>query len=256
MPSLGYQGDYTDPATGLVDMGARWYNPATGGFTSADALALAPQGASSAASAAVDTALGDPLAGGGPGPYGYAANNPLTATDLTGHWGTAPTPGQLMEMAAKAAVAEEVVTGGPEDPVGDIAAGATLLAGGLAAGAAALGNWLTSSGGYSPSAGMNFSGLPNLSGLPDLSGLPNLSGLSGIDFSGLGNLNLNFNLLPQGSPLPGGGNCGISCLVRILLPPPCDQACHQALHVLHNENVIVPKPHEDPAITGPAGRDT
>ena len=35
-PSIGYQGDYTDPTSGLVDMGARWYQPASGSFTSRD----------------------------------------------------------------------------------------------------------------------------------------------------------------------------------------------------------------------------
>lgn len=34
--SLGYQGDFTDPTTGLVDMGARWYSPTTATFTSRD----------------------------------------------------------------------------------------------------------------------------------------------------------------------------------------------------------------------------
>ena len=36
MPSLGYQGQYTDPATGNINMAARWYSPATGSFTSND----------------------------------------------------------------------------------------------------------------------------------------------------------------------------------------------------------------------------
>ncbi|WP_394614549.1 LamG-like jellyroll fold domain-containing protein [Lentzea sp. JNUCC 0626] len=38
--SLGFQGDYTDPASGEVDMGARWYSPSTGGFTARDSIAL------------------------------------------------------------------------------------------------------------------------------------------------------------------------------------------------------------------------
>jgi RHS repeat-associated protein len=80
MPALGYQGGYTDPATGLVDMGARWYNPATGGFTSADTL-LTTTGPGDSTTATV----GNPLAEGAPGPYGYAADNPLTITDPTGH---------------------------------------------------------------------------------------------------------------------------------------------------------------------------
>ncbi len=37
-PAVGYQGDYTDPDTGDVWMGARWYMPETGGFTSRDSV--------------------------------------------------------------------------------------------------------------------------------------------------------------------------------------------------------------------------
>lgn len=37
---LGYQSDYTDPATGAVDMGARWYTPGTGTFTTRDDIDL------------------------------------------------------------------------------------------------------------------------------------------------------------------------------------------------------------------------
>lgn len=37
--SLGFQSMYSDPAAGLTDMGARWYSPASGTFTSMDTLA-------------------------------------------------------------------------------------------------------------------------------------------------------------------------------------------------------------------------
>jgi RHS repeat-associated protein len=37
-PSVGYQGDYTDPTTGDVWMGARWYQPNTGTFTARDTV--------------------------------------------------------------------------------------------------------------------------------------------------------------------------------------------------------------------------
>ena len=69
MPALGYQGQYTDPSTKNVDMSARWYSPATGGFTSNDTVAGAPL---------PSTADGNP--------YGYAGGNPLTTTDPTGHF--------------------------------------------------------------------------------------------------------------------------------------------------------------------------
>ena len=66
--SLGYQSQYTSPATGQVDMGARWYNPATGSFGNKDTVANKPVPDSASAS-----------------PFGYAADNPLGATDPTGH---------------------------------------------------------------------------------------------------------------------------------------------------------------------------
>ena len=68
MPGLGYQGQYTDPGTGNVNMSARWYSPATGGFTSKDTVGGAPL---------PSTADGNP--------YGYASGNPLTTSDPTGH---------------------------------------------------------------------------------------------------------------------------------------------------------------------------
>jgi RHS repeat-associated protein len=33
---LGYQGQWTDPATQQMDMGARFYRPGTGGFSNQD----------------------------------------------------------------------------------------------------------------------------------------------------------------------------------------------------------------------------
>src|SRR5690606_37066904 len=41
-PALGYQGEYTDPDTGKVNMHARWYQPGTGTFTSRDTATLDP----------------------------------------------------------------------------------------------------------------------------------------------------------------------------------------------------------------------
>jgi RHS repeat-associated protein len=68
MPGIGYQGDYTDPTTGLVHMGARWYNPATGAFTTNDTVGGTPI----------------PITLDG-NPYAYADGNPITGTDPTGH---------------------------------------------------------------------------------------------------------------------------------------------------------------------------
>jgi RHS repeat-associated protein len=71
MPALGYQDQYTDPATGDTDMSARWYSPATSTFTSSDTTA---------------TGMPDPAAISGT-PYGYVDGDPLTNDDLSGHCG-------------------------------------------------------------------------------------------------------------------------------------------------------------------------
>jgi RHS repeat-associated protein len=67
-PGIGFQGNYTDPATGQVQMGARWYNPATGTFTTNDTIGGNPVSS---------TVNGNP--------YAYTSGNPLTQTDPTGH---------------------------------------------------------------------------------------------------------------------------------------------------------------------------
>ncbi|MEU8201565.1 RHS repeat-associated core domain-containing protein [Streptosporangium sp. NPDC049046] len=65
--SLGYQGEYTDPDTGKVNMHARWYQPGTGTFTSRDTATLNPDPSVQA------------------NRYTYANAAPLTNTDPTGH---------------------------------------------------------------------------------------------------------------------------------------------------------------------------
>jgi len=65
--ALGYQGEYTDPDTGRVNMLARWYRPGTGTFTSRDTLTLDPSPSVQA------------------NRYTYANASPLTGTDPTGH---------------------------------------------------------------------------------------------------------------------------------------------------------------------------
>ncbi|MGW0202617.1 LamG-like jellyroll fold domain-containing protein [Nonomuraea sp. NPDC003201] len=64
---LGYQGEYTDPDTGKVNMHARWYQPGTGTFTSRDTATLSPNPSVQA------------------NRYTYANASPLTGTDPTGH---------------------------------------------------------------------------------------------------------------------------------------------------------------------------
>jgi RHS repeat-associated protein len=66
--SVGYQSMLTDPTTGLVDMGARSYDPTRGRFTTADSLA------------------GDPNAPMSLNRYLYANGSPISYVDPNGHW--------------------------------------------------------------------------------------------------------------------------------------------------------------------------
>src|SRR5580692_9640862 len=66
---LGYQSAWTDAAAGKDLMGARWYDPGAGDFTSADTVAVSPD---------PDEAAGNPFA--------YAADEPLDLVDPTGHY--------------------------------------------------------------------------------------------------------------------------------------------------------------------------
>ncbi len=66
VPNVGFQSDYTDPTSGLVWMGARWYNPNTGTFT------------------ARDTVPGSVGAYATMNRYTYGLNNPVTFNDPTG----------------------------------------------------------------------------------------------------------------------------------------------------------------------------
>ncbi|RKT52476.1 RHS repeat-associated core domain-containing protein [Saccharothrix australiensis] len=86
---VGFQGDWTDPSTGLVNMGARWYAPGTGGFASRDSVS----------------------AEHGPAVlfnrYTYGAGRPLDLVDPDGHW---PDWGGIWNGVKKAAsVAVDVV---------------------------------------------------------------------------------------------------------------------------------------------------
>ncbi|MFD9704137.1 RHS repeat-associated core domain-containing protein [Lentzea sp. NPDC059081] len=66
--SVGYQGDWTDPDSGQVNMGARWYQPSSGAFSSRDTVS-----ASSGASVLFNR-------------YTYGAGRPLDMIDPDGHW--------------------------------------------------------------------------------------------------------------------------------------------------------------------------
>ncbi|MFD5872478.1 LamG-like jellyroll fold domain-containing protein [Streptomyces sp. NPDC060322] len=66
--NAGYQGDWTDPDTDQVNMGARWYDPGTGAFDSRDSYTYA-SGSSILANR-----------------YTYGAGSPMDYTDPDGHW--------------------------------------------------------------------------------------------------------------------------------------------------------------------------
>jgi RHS repeat-associated protein len=66
--NLGYQSGWTEPATGLVNMAARWYNPTVGQFNTRDSLSLDP--------------VTNPLSANR---YSYVDNNPMLTTDPSGH---------------------------------------------------------------------------------------------------------------------------------------------------------------------------
>jgi RHS repeat-associated protein len=65
--TLGYQGAYTDPSSGKINMAARWYQPNTGSFISRDTLTQDPD-----PSVQLNR-------------YAYTNDNPLTNIDPDGH---------------------------------------------------------------------------------------------------------------------------------------------------------------------------
>ncbi|MFI5714075.1 LamG-like jellyroll fold domain-containing protein, partial [Kribbella sp. NPDC051620] len=65
---VGYQGDWTDPRSGDVNQGARWYNTDSATFNSRDTMTY---------NAGVSSAV--------PNLYAYAGGNPLTFNDPDGH---------------------------------------------------------------------------------------------------------------------------------------------------------------------------
>jgi len=98
---LGYQSAWSDGAAGKDLMGARWYDPGAGDFTSADSVQVSP--------------VPDPAAGN---PFAYAADEPLDLTDPTGHYvdpgGSARTnPGYTDQVTYSLAYTAEVHRVGP-----------------------------------------------------------------------------------------------------------------------------------------------
>ncbi|HEY3413117.1 MAG TPA: RHS repeat-associated core domain-containing protein [Armatimonadota bacterium] len=113
---FGYQGQwgaYTDAGTGLVLMTHRYYDPATGRWLTRDPIGY----------------------NGGINLYGYVGGDPVNGSDPSGY--SASLALEAGQFFLRAAVAEEIVGGGPADPVGDgavvITAGVgVIVCGGLA----------------------------------------------------------------------------------------------------------------------------
>ncbi|MEU4192303.1 LamG-like jellyroll fold domain-containing protein [Kribbella sp. NPDC026611] len=72
---IGYQGDWTDPRSGDINEGARWYNPGNGTFNSRDSITHDAGTASSVLNL-----------------YAYAGGNPVTLNDPDGHRPFDPQP--------------------------------------------------------------------------------------------------------------------------------------------------------------------
>ncbi|WP_165950160.1 DNRLRE domain-containing protein [Actinomadura sp. GC306] len=85
---LGYQGEYTDPASGRVNMHARWYTPGTGSFASRDDWTLEPDPSVQA------------------NRYTYANAAPLNYTDPTGHAAALAFVGLAVALAGALAVSQ------------------------------------------------------------------------------------------------------------------------------------------------------
>jgi RHS repeat-associated protein len=91
---VGYQGQWTDPATGQTDMGARFYSPSAGDFINQDTYTGGEGG----------SAVTDDL-------HAYADDNPMSVTDPSGHSPSSSSgsgsvsAGQVAAAAARAAAA-------------------------------------------------------------------------------------------------------------------------------------------------------
>ncbi|MFN8036450.1 MAG: DNRLRE domain-containing protein [Acidimicrobiia bacterium] len=108
-PSIGYQGNWTDPNSSRVDMGARWYLPGQATFATRDSLTLPVTGTASL------------------NRYTYADTNPLANADPSGHYAV-PVPLPPLPLPTW--------LGGAAAGTGAAAGGAAVGAGAAAAGGA------------------------------------------------------------------------------------------------------------------------
>ncbi|WP_432124124.1 DNRLRE domain-containing protein [Streptomyces sp. C10-9-1] len=100
--ALGYQGEYTDPDTGKVNMHARWYDPGTGAFASRDSWTL------------------DPVPSVQANRFTYGNASPLVHSDPSGHLVACATPVTAPACAGAA-------VGSPGGPIGSAIGGTVGL---------------------------------------------------------------------------------------------------------------------------------
>ncbi|MBW1597815.1 DNRLRE domain-containing protein [Streptomyces sp. JJ38] len=117
--SLGYQGEYTDPDTGKVNMHARWYDPSTGAFASRDSWTLNPTPSIQA------------------NRYTYGNGSPLSNGDPSGHY-AAPIAAGAGAVAVSAGLIDGAIA---------VSAGAILIGTGFA-----IWDWASGSSSHSSSA--------------------------------------------------------------------------------------------------------
>lgn len=113
--SVGFQGSWTDPASGRVSAESRWYDSGTGTFASEDTASVPLTGATSANA------------------YLYAGANPTSRLDPDGHWGI-PGLGAVADLGADAIG----LLGSAISEGAGLAAGAAEVGGEVIAGAAAV----------------------------------------------------------------------------------------------------------------------
>lgn len=100
--TMGYQGEYTDPETGKVNMHARWYDPGTGAFMSRDDMTL------------------DPSSSIRLNRYAYAEGDPITGQDPSGHhcYRSPPRVESPNKKSGKGAPSDNASAGGSAGPLG------------------------------------------------------------------------------------------------------------------------------------------
>lgn len=113
--TVGFQGSWTDSATGRVSAESRWYDPGSGTFASADTASVPLTGASST------------------NDYLYASANPTSRLDPDGHWSIGGALGSLgsdvLSGVEGALSSGASLAAGAADVAGEVVEGAVIVAG-------------------------------------------------------------------------------------------------------------------------------